>query len=197
LDVLNKPLAPPSAGIFSRIVLTAAACGLALAGAPGCAGGSGSADSATSGLPDYTPEEAAVFDDVLTPAIFGVSVEEKAGSRDRKLAERLRDAEFVVAMRVSTLAYEGALDRGAYRVTLVPVPPLFSGSRPDGDVEIVVKTDNPTFQLLHQNRHTWVGSRLILFGRRYHRAGKAELHWRGEPDTPEVRAAIESQALLR
>jgi hypothetical protein len=129
--------------------------------------------------------------------VFGVDVEEQAPSRDRKLAERTRLADFVVAVRVATLAYEGALDRGAYRVTLTPVPPLFSGVRPEGDVEIVVKTDNPTFKLLQANRHSWVGSRLVLFGRRYDLSGQVALHWRGEPDTPEVRAAIQQQALLR
>lgn len=157
----------------------------------------GSASSATSGLPVYTPEEAALFDDVLTPRVFGVDVEEQAPSRDRKLAERTRLADFVVACRVSTLAYEGAEDRGAYRATLVPVPPLLAGSRPEGDVEIVIKTDNPTFKLLRARRHSWVGSRLVLFGRRYNFSGKVALHWRGEPDTPEVRAAIQQQALLR
>jgi hypothetical protein len=47
------------------------------------------------------------------------------------------------------------------------------------------------------NRHSWVGSRLVLFGRRYKFSGEVVLHWRGEPDTPEVRAAIQQQALLR
>jgi hypothetical protein len=165
--------------------------------ATACASGQSSADAATLGLPDYTPEEAALFDDVLTPRVFGVDVDEQAASRDRKLAERTRAADFVVAARVATLAYEGAEARGAYRITLEPLPPLFAGTRPPDRVEIVVRTDNPTFALLHANRRRWVGSRLVLFGRRYKVSGEVALHWRGEPDTPQVRAAIQEQALLR
>jgi len=174
---------------IAGLILATLVCGLGSTSS-GCASGGSSASAATAGLPDYTPEEAALFDDVLTPRLFGVDVDEPATARDHKLAERTKLGEFVVAARVATLAYEGAEDRGAYRITLVPVPPLLSGTKPDGDLEIVVKTDNPTFQLLHANRHSWVGSRLVLFGRRYKFSGQVVLHWRGEPDTSEVRAAI-------
>jgi len=194
--VLSVPTSARNLGIFPRI-LVGLGCAFWLGvGLPSCASKQ-SGSAATSGLPDYTPEEAALFDDVLTPRVFGVDVDEQAPTRDRKLAERTKLADFVVGVRVATLAYEGAENRGAYRVTLVPVPPLLAGARPEGDVEIVVKTDNPTFKLLQANRHTWVGSRLVLFGRRYNFSGEVALHWRGEPDTPEVRAAIQQQALLR
>lgn len=174
------------AGIFGAL-------GLAVA----CSPAQPSATPNPSGLPDYTPEEAALFDDVIAPRVFGVDIDEQAPSRDRKLAQRTRSADFVVAARVATLAFEGAESHGAYRVTLEPVPPLFAGTRPPGLVEIVVKVGSPSFNLLHANRHRWVGSRLVLFGRRYNLSGDVALHWRGEPDTPEVRAAIQQQALLR
>jgi hypothetical protein len=150
-----------------------------------------------SGLPDYTPEEAALFDDMLPPRVFGVEVEEIAPTRDRKLAERTRYADFVVAVRVSTLTREGAEEKGAYVVTVEPVQPAFAGYTPQGAFDILVPFGNPSYRLLHANRHAWVGTRLVLFGRRYNLSGMAALHWRAEPDTPEMRAAITEHALLR
>jgi len=150
-----------------------------------------------SSLPDYTPEEAALFDDVLAPKVFDVDVDDALPSKDRKLGERTRNADFVVIARVSTLTRDGAEERGPYRMTLEPLGQAFNGAPPSGPFDILVPAGSPSYALLHANRHAWVGRRLVLFGRRYNLSGEAVLHWRGEPDTPEMLSAIKEHALLR
>ncbi len=171
-----------------RILSVAIAAGCAARGAEG---------PAPSSLPDYTPEEAALFDDVLAPPVFDVDVDDVAPAKDRKLAERTRNADFVVIARVATLSRDGADVRGAYRVTLEPVQQAFDGRPPSGPFDILVPVGSPSYGLLHANRHSWVGRRLVIFGKRYNLSGEATLHWRAEPDTPEMLSAIRQHALLR
>jgi hypothetical protein len=134
---------------------------------------------------------------VIAPPLFGVDVDDVLPTRDRKLAERTRFADFVVAARVSTLSRDGAEKMGSYIVTLEPVSPPLAGRLPPGNIDIRVPAGSPSYSLLHANRHGWVGTRLVLFGRRYNLSGAATLHWRAEPDSPEMREAVAQQALLR
>lgn len=144
-------------------------------------------------LPEYTPEEAALFDDVLAPPLFGVDIVEAPPSRDKKLMVRAQRADFVAQVRVATITCDGA----AFRLTLEPTAPPLVGTFPASQVDVLVRPGSPSYGLLNANRHTWVNTRLILFGRRYSLAGEPVLHFRGEPDTPEVRTAVTTGALFR
>ncbi len=120
-----------------------------------------------------------------------------APAKDRKLGERTHNADFAVVARVSTLSRDGADERGPYRITLEPLQQVFDGRPPEGPFDILVPSGSPSYGLLHANRHNWVGTRLVIFGRRYNLSGEATLHWRAEPDTPEMVSAIRQHALLR
>ncbi len=146
-----------------------------------------------SGLPEYTPEEAALFDDVLVPPLFGVDVGGADPRRDKKLLARARSADFVAPVRVSTIARDGA----SYRLTLELTERPLAGTIPVSAFDVLVTRGSSSYGLLDANRNSWVNTRLVLFGRRYSLGGEPVLHFRGEPDTPEVRTAVTTGGLFR
>jgi hypothetical protein len=144
-------------------------------------------------LPEYTPEEAAVFDDVLAPSLFGLDLGSVEPRRDKKLHTRAQRADFVVPVRVATIARDGA----SYRLTLELTAPPLLGTIPVTQFDVLVTRGSSSYGLLDANRHSWVNTRLILFGRRYSLGGEPVLHFRGEPDTEEVRTAVTTAGLFR
>jgi hypothetical protein len=144
-------------------------------------------------LPEYTPEEAALFDDVLVPPLFGVDVGRVDPRGDKKFSARTRSADFVAPVRVATIARDGA----SYRLTLELTEPPLVGSIPVPEFDVLVTRGSSSYGLLDANRHSWVNTRLVLFGRRYSLGGEPVLHFRGELDTPEVRTAVTTAGLFR
>lgn len=164
---------------------------LAFCAAVACASPPPASPSST--LPEYTPEEAALFDDVLAPPLFGVDVGGVDPHHDRKLLVRAQNADFVAPVRVSTIARDGA----AYRLTLELTERPLVGTIPVSEFDVLVTRGSSSYGLLDANRHSWVNTRLVLFGRRYSLSGEPVLHFRGEPDTPEVRTAVTTGGLFR
>ena len=164
----------------------------------GCGGGSTEAASPAASLPPYTPEVAVLFDDVLAPATFGFDTEGRNPARDPKLRERTRQAEFIVPARVETVSRVGGVEhRGAYEITLVASGPPLVGETKGTPLVLNVPATSPSYTWVDGAGARWVGSRLLLFARHYNDAGAAALHFRCEPDTPEVRASVQRDAGLR
>jgi hypothetical protein len=169
---------------------------LALGGPGGCGGHAASAADAD--LPPYTPEAAVLFDDVLAPAVFGFDPEGRAPARDPKLKERTRQADFVAPSRVETVSRVGGLEhKGAYEVTLVVSGPPLVGEPGSAPLVLYVPSTSPSYSWVDGAGARWVGSRLLLFGRYYRDGAAVVLHFRGEPDTPDVRASVQRDAGLR
>lgn len=139
-----------------------------------------------------------LFDDVLAPALFGFDPEGRNPARDPKLPERTRQADFVVPVRVETVSRIGGIEhKGSYEVTLVPRGPALVGTLDGTPLVLSVPATSPSYSWVDGAGARWVGSRLLLFGRRYRDGGVNALHFRGEPDTAEMRAAVERDAGLR
>lgn len=169
-----------------------------VATAVGCGGGSSEAASPTASLPAYTPEAAVLFDDVLAPAVFGFDPEGRNPARDPKLRERTRQAEFIVPARVETVSRVGGVEhKGAYEITLAASGPPLVGETKGAPLVLNVPATSPSYSWVDGAGARWVGSRVLLFARRYNDGGAVSLHFRCEPDTPEVRANVERDAGLR
>jgi len=138
-----------------------------------------------------------LFDDVLAPAVFGFDPEGRNPATDPKLKERTRQAEFVLAARVETVSRVGGVEhRGAYEVTLEPSLPALVGEA-TGPVVLSVPASSPSYTWVDGAGAKWVGTHLLVFGRLYQDGKTPALHFRCEPDTPEVRAAVQRDAGLR
>lgn len=173
--------------VSTLLVLAASACGTG----PDAA-------SPESTLPIYSPEAAVLFDDVLAPAVFGFDPEGRTPAKDPKLKDRTRLAEFVVVARVETVSRVGGVEHhGAYELTLDPIGSALAGDKPSGPILLNVPATNPSYTWVDGAGARWVGSRLIVFGRHYRDDHAAALHFRCEPDTPDMRAAIDRNAGLR
>ena len=141
--------------------------------------------------PEYTPEQASLFDDTFSPAVFGAPVDKPPGE-DPKLRERTRLADSVVRAKVATLTRDrGPEGSPSYQLGLRPLEPAWRGETPDQAVFAPVNGGSPAYPFVASADAVLVGRVVVLFVRRYNEGGSATLHWHGEPDTQEVRAAIE------
>jgi len=164
----------------------------------GCSGPQTHASGADTALDPYSPEAAVLFDDVFAPSVFGFDPEGRHPGKDPKLRERTRRAEFVLVARIQTVSRVGGLaHRGAYEVTLTPVGAALVGRAPPGPLTLGVPATSPSYAWLEGAGTKWVGSRVVVFGRHYEDGAGRALHFRCEPDTAEVRNAVEHDAGLR
>ena len=171
---------------------------LGLSAAVGCGGKQTAVGGPDPSLPPYTPEAAVLFDDVLAPAVFGFDPEGRNLARDPKLRERTRLAEFIVPARVESVSRVGGVaHKGAYEITLARNGPPLVGDPSGTPLVLNVPSTNPSYAWVDGAGAGWVGARVVLFARHYRDGGAAALHFRCEPDTPELRASVERDAGLR
>jgi hypothetical protein len=139
-------------------------------------------------LPEYSPEAAVLFDDVFAPELFGFDTEGRNAAEDPKLQDRTKKADFVLPVRVETLSRSGGgKQRGTYEVVLQALGPPLVGKADKPRFVVLAKAGSPSHSWLEGAGMSWVGTRMLLFGKRFQGPG---LHFRGEPDTPAVRAAV-------
>jgi hypothetical protein len=175
-----------------------AAVTLLLLALTGCSGAQRRASRADAALGAYSPEAAVLFDDVFAPAVFGFDPEGRHPGKDPKLKERTRQAEFVLVARVVTVSRVGGVaHRGAYEVTLAPLGAPLVGRAPRDQLTLDVPVTNPSYAWVDGAGTKWVGSTVVVFGRHYADEAGPALHFRCEPDTSEVRNAVEHDAGLR
>lgn len=146
-------------------------------------------------LPEYLPEAAVLFDDVFAPELFGFDPEGRDPAKDPRLPDRTKKADFVLPVRVETLSRSGGgKQQGTYEVVLQARGPPMVGKTDQLRFVVLAKAGSPSHSWLEGAGMSWVGTRMLLFGKRFQ---GPELHFRGEPDTPAVRAAVERGSGLR
>jgi hypothetical protein len=154
----------------------------------GCGSRQAKVDPNVRPVPEYSPEAAVLFDDVFAPELFGFDTEGRDPARDPKLPDRTKAADFVLPVRVETLSRSGGgKQRGTYEVVLQAVGPALAGKTDKLRMVVLAKPGSPSHSWLEGAGMSWVGTRMLLFGKRFQ---GPELHFRGEPDTPAVRAAV-------
>jgi hypothetical protein len=160
---------------------------LALAG---CGGSQPRAASATEGLPEYSPEEAAIFGDDLSPSVFGLPTEIPI-ENDSRLFDWLHDADAIVKVRVATVSQEELAGKKGFALSLSVEPGTLKGRLDENPLEIQLGPGSPALSQVLTAGSQFVGRRFVLFVKRYARQGEPELHWHGEGDTPAFHQAIE------
>lgn len=147
-------------------------------------------------LPLYGPDAARLFDDTISPDVFGASIDGSDAAADPALPIRTQRAEAVVPVKVSTVTSDTEGGSPAYTLVLSPVGPPLSG-RPWGQpINIEIWPTSPSFAFMHSADSTLVGREFILFFRHYNEQGQITVHWRAEADTPALRAAVERARLV-
>jgi hypothetical protein len=158
-----------------------------------CAAGSAPArDPAESGqLPEFTAAEASLFDDTIALSVFGAELTEVKDAENAKLSERTVRADAVVPVKVSTVTSESVGDTERYQLVVTPWAPSLAGAAQADPITLEVSWGSPSFQFVKSADITLVGTRLILFFKRYDQDGRASVHWRLEADSNEVRKVVE------
>lgn len=151
--------------------------------------------SVLAGLPEYTPEEAAVFDDVLSAAIFGLRPEVEP-AKDPNLGARIKASDWVGRARISTISKETLAGKDGYTLAVSPEGQAFAGSQAGTPLELRVPRGSPAFSRLETSHDALIGKRLVLFVRKYADRGEATHHWHADADAPEVVSSIERQKAL-
>jgi hypothetical protein len=159
--------------------------------AGGCTGGAVN-DAKSPTFPEYSGEDALRFDDVLAPALFGFDPQARDPATDPKLRERTRLADYVMPVRVDSISRSG----GGYELSLSPTGPALAGDHA-GPIVLLVPLGSPSYAWVQGSGASLAGSRMIVFGKTFRDGESRVVHFRGEPDTPEVRKAIERDAALR
>ena len=143
--------------------------------------------------PEYQPEYAVVFDDRLAPELFGSNPDGRDATADPKLRERTLRADAILPVRVETMSRVGGVEnKGSYALVLAAAgPPIFGNA--SGPLEVNIGAGSPSYPWVQGAGPNWVGTKLILFAKRF-RTGKRNepdvIHFRGEPDTQPMREAI-------
>lgn len=163
---------------------------LVLVALAGCGGTQPRAASATEGMPEYTPEEAAIFGDDLSPSVFGLPTEIPI-ENDNRLADWFRDADAVVRVRVATASQEDLAGKKAFSLSLSVEPEPLKGRLEENPLEIQLGPSSPALSQVLTAGPQFVGRRFILFVKRYSDQGEPKLHWHGEGDTPALHQALE------
>ena len=154
------------------------------------------ARAAAERYPPFSPEEAALFDDTLAPSLFSASARPTHES-DPKLVERTQRADAVLAAQIATVSRDAPeAGKPTFYLVVRPVGEPLAGSASPEPLTLPVGAASPSFPLLELGGMNPVGMRLILFFKRYNEGGFVSVHWHAEPDTPEVRRAIEQARAL-
>lgn len=135
--------------------------------------------------PRYTPEEAAVFDDVFRPELFG-HPGMASPDLDGLLPDRVAAAHSVAPARVVTVTRDEDGERRSYTVVVASMGPALVGRSPVQPVSLRVTGTSPVFAWVDGAGAQWVGTRLLLF-LRYFEDGA---HFHATPDTEAMRNKV-------
>lgn len=135
--------------------------------------------------PVYSPEDAALFNDLFRPELFG-HPGFSPPELDGLLPERVAAADAVVPVRVVTVTFDGDGERQNYSVVVAPSEAALAGQLDLESVTLRIAGNSPVFPWVEGASRKWVGTQLLLFLKHFHDGP----HFHGAPDTPGVRAAV-------
>ena len=135
---------------------------------------------------------------MLSPQLFGFDPQARDPAKDPLLLERIVRADFILPAKVETVSRVGGIhSQGAYELALRATGPVLAGHAPPDPLTVEVRAGGAAYSWVASAGATWVGTRLILFGRRFRDGEGLVVHFRAESDTPTLRAAIDRHVALR
>lgn len=141
-------------------------------------------------LPPYDAEAAEVFDDSIAPEIFGFRVDRSNLMSDKALAQRVREAERIQEVRLTTIQQDKMGSVLRYVLLVSPVAAPLAGESIPADYEVRVGAGSPSLSLIRSMDVELVGKRFILFLKSFRKANQLVVHFRGEPNSDAFRTAI-------
>jgi hypothetical protein len=159
--------------------------------APGC-GSDTPAEVPVDQLPPYTAEQAALYNDALAPQIFGIE-SLAAPEKKLKIGDLVEHADTVARTKLITVTRTRTPSDGRVRYLLVvqPLGEPLAGQPLPASLELTVGLGSPSLSLLRTMDTEVVGSKFILFLKRYRAHGQSTLHFRAEVDSAELADTIQ------
>jgi hypothetical protein len=151
--------------------------------------------SAVSGLPEYTPEDSLLFDDVLGPEVFDLPTSVRP-TDDDKFAPRVKLADALLPVRVGTVTAETMNGKSDYTVLFTVQGPPLAGRPVESPIELHFPRGSASSTSIARLGDGLVGHRLLLLLRRYDDQGEPKVHFHGLGDDAVARQAVDREKTL-
>jgi hypothetical protein len=154
--------------------------------------GCGSSTPAPRPLPAYTGRGSALFDDSIAPDAVGVQLDRDRNPRtDAMLRERAQLADAALRVRIATITAREDGESSSYDLTMQTVERIAGANPPPETFTVRITPESESFPLVRGRQERLVGLRFVAIVRAFVRPdGDEELHFRLEPDDPDVIAAV-------
>jgi hypothetical protein len=144
--------------------------------------------SPAEGLPPYTAEEAALFDDMVAPVVFGLRDDQKP-AESQSFYDRKKRADAVLEGRISTVTEEALAGKNGYALS-VSIDTVVRGSNPEKVLELRIPPGSNGLARMQASSTALVGKRVLLFIRRFARGDEVELHFHADADDAAAQEAL-------
>ncbi len=175
---------------------------LALVAIQACSGAAARNSGAASGggapLELYEGTPKLLFSDSIEIDSLLLGSGSPANSRDRWIGQRFAEADWVCAMRVSTVTGSGPNSSGLLELDMVPTEPPLGGLHPDraAPIRVTVPSTSAAAAAMRSGAIQLVGSRFLLFVKEFEPSEGVSTHWFAVPDNPAQRQALASARTL-
>ncbi len=171
--------------ISRRLFATAA-----LVGGVACASGQEIVQTPFDELPPYTESEQAIFNDAIAPEVFGLEVDRGAFEEEPHFVEAAQFSDHILRAKLKTVTADRLGDQQRYRIVLQPLGTPIVGHPLTQEIELMVGRASPSINLLRTMASGVVGRTTVIFLREYRLDEQRVLHFRAEPDSDAVIAAV-------
>lgn len=155
----------------------------------GCGGSRQGLDIPLDELPEYTVEDARLFDDWLDPVAFGQDPAPQRRPR-ASVADLTQHADHVLKVRLRTVTRATTGSEIRYLLTLEPLGALAGGTL-RGELEVVVGMGSRSASLLRTLDTQALGAEFIIFLKSYRSNGQHRWHFSTRHDRDSVRDEIQ------
>lgn len=162
---------------------------LAFGGSLACGSSNTPPETPVEDLPPYTAQEAALFDDTVAPAAYGLP-QDLPPERDRVFYDRLHRADAVVFGRIATVTEEALAGKQGYSLAIA-VERTHKGSLGSQALELRVPLGGRGLARMEVSSSALIGKHVLVFVRTFARSGEREIHWHAEADDAATRRALQ------
>lgn len=141
-------------------------------------------------LPVYDESAASLFDDSISPEVFGLDTQRSTAQSRGLLHQRSQRASHIARVKLRTIREERFGDELRYKVVFEPLGEPLAGPQLPEEVEVSVGRASPSLSMLRSMSVEAVGAKFVLLLKQYQLNSQPVLHFRGEPDRTEITTAI-------
>jgi hypothetical protein len=158
-----------------------------------CGGSGAGSNTPTDELPVYGAADAELFDDSVAPAVFGFGSSKDEFETTPAFEDLVRAADLIQRVRLVTITRAKSATSVVYHLELEFLGEAIVGSATEeGAAEVSVGFGSRSVGLLRSVESESVGTKFIVFLKRYAANGEPIWHFRALADSAAILAAIES-----